>query len=105
VDGRSDREVDGRSFISAAIPATPALPDCQSDPWPMLDCRFKDLLRLIEIVASVEHSFDPTAILGPLLDLVVIALVGDQWLVSLFVEGDVIGFRFFGHGESIARCL
>ena len=41
----------------------------------MLDRRRKDLPRLVEIVAGEQHAIDLHAVLGPLLDLVVVAVV------------------------------
>ena len=61
------------------------LPDSQSDSLPMLDRRREDLARLVEIVAGVQHVVDLGAVLGPFLDLIEIAVVRDQWLVSLVV--------------------
>ena len=50
------------------------LPDRQPDARPMLDCRRKDLPRFVEIAAGIEHALH-SAFLGPLLDLVIIAVV------------------------------
>ena len=58
----------------------PSLSDRQSDPWPVLDRLLEYLTRLVEIAAGVKHAIDLAAVLRPLLDLVVIALVGiDIW--------------------------
>jgi hypothetical protein len=54
-----------------------ALPDRQSDPRPMLDGLRKQLTRLGETVTGVTQAIDLRFVFGPLLDLVVIALVGD----------------------------
>ena len=51
----------------------------------MLDRCGEDLSRLVQIAAGIEHALDLAAILGPLLDLVVIAVVRDQRLSGLFV--------------------
>jgi hypothetical protein len=42
------------------------------------------LARLVEIVAGVKHALDPAG-LGPLLDLVVIAVVRREQIVRFFV--------------------
>jgi len=52
----------------------------------MLDRRGEDFPRLIEIAAGKEHAVDLGAILRPLLDLVVIAVVRDHRLVRLLVR-------------------
>ena len=57
------------------------LPDGQPYPRPMLDRPGKDLPRLVEVAAGVEHALDPGAVLGPLVDLVVVAVVRKQRLV------------------------
>ena len=50
----------------------------------MLDRRGKDLLRLIEFAAGVQHMIDLGAILGPFFDLVEVAVVRDQRIVGFF---------------------
>ena len=52
----------------------------------MLDRRREDRLRLIQVAPGIEHVVDLGAVLGPLLDLVEIAVVRDQRLISLFVR-------------------
>ena len=51
----------------------------------MLDRRHEDRLRLIQVAPGIEHVVDLGAVLGPLLDLVKVAVVRDQRLISLFV--------------------
>jgi hypothetical protein len=55
------------------------------DPQPMLDRRGEDLPRLVQAAAGIEHALDLGAILGPLLDLVEVAVVRDEWVISLFI--------------------
>ena len=52
----------------------------------MLDGVGKDFLRLAKIIAGIEQAIDFHAVAGPLLDLVEIAMVRDQRVVSLFVR-------------------
>jgi hypothetical protein len=61
------------------------LPNGQLDPQPMLDRRGEDLPRLVQAAAGIEHALDLGAILGPLLDLVEVAVVRDEWVISLFI--------------------
>ena len=68
----------------------------------MLDCPSEQFLRLGETIAGIEQAIDLGAVLGPLLDLVEVAIGGIRRTIRLFVEVDVIGFRF-GYGERIAR--
>jgi hypothetical protein len=63
-------------FIAAAIPATRAPA--------VLDCGGEYLLCLIEIAAGIEHALN-APILRPLLDLVEVAMVGEQRRVGFFV--------------------
>ena len=56
----------------------------QPDTWPMLDRRREVRLRLIQIAPRIQHVIDLRAVLGPLLDLVEIAMVRDQRVVGLF---------------------
>jgi hypothetical protein len=62
------------------------LPDGQPDARPVLDCRFKHGLSPKKTVASIKHALDLAAVLSPLLDLEVVAVVGDQRLVGFFVR-------------------
>ena len=57
----------------------------------MLDRRRKDLPRLVEIVAGEQHAIDLHAVLGPLLDLVVVAVVRLKR-----VEGFFVGLPYCG---------
>ena len=50
-------------------------PRAFADPWPMLDRSVKQLARRFKVVAGVQQAIDLGAVLGPLLDLVVIAIV------------------------------
>ena len=51
-------------------------------------------------VAGIEQAVDRRSIPRPLLDLVEIVQVGDQWIGGLLVEVNVIGLRI-GHGPII----
>jgi hypothetical protein len=51
----------------------------------MLDRLLEYLSRPVEIVAGIQHAIDFAAVLGPLLDLVKIALVGIERVESFFV--------------------
>jgi hypothetical protein len=69
----------------------------------MLDRRGENLARLVQVAAGKEHTIDLGAVLGPLLDLVEVAVVRDQRLASLFGEparahsGWVVLWRQIGH--------
>ena len=62
-----------------------SLPDRYPDPRPVLDGGGEDFLRLAKIVAGIEQAINFHAVPRPLLDLVEIAMVGDQRVVGLFV--------------------
>jgi hypothetical protein len=66
------------------------LADGQSDPRPVLDCRGENLSRLVETAAGPQHVVDFRPVLHPLLDLVIIAMVRQQRLVSLFFVGRMV---------------
>jgi hypothetical protein len=51
------------------------LPDREPDPRPVFDCYIEQLTSLVEIVAGVKHALDLRAVLGPLFELVEIAIV------------------------------
>jgi hypothetical protein len=61
------------------------VPNCQPDPWPVLHGLRENVFRLFEVIAGVQHAVDFAAVLGPLLDLVVIAVVRQEGIVGLFV--------------------
>jgi hypothetical protein len=61
------------------------LPDRQPNARPMVDGRGKDLPRLVQAAAGIEHVVDLDTVLGPLLDFVEIAVVRNQWFVGFFV--------------------
>jgi hypothetical protein len=63
------------------------LPNGQPYARPILDCRCKDLPRLVQITAGIEHPIDLGAVLGPFFDLVVVAVVRQQRVVGFFVRG------------------
>jgi hypothetical protein len=44
------------------------------------------LMRGRCLIASMKYAIDLGAVLGPLLHLVVVAVVGDLWLVGFFVR-------------------
>jgi hypothetical protein len=62
------------------------LPDGQPDPRPVFDSSLKHRLSPKKTVASIEHALDLAAVLGPLLDLKVAAVVCQQRLVGFFVR-------------------
>jgi hypothetical protein len=51
----------------------------------MPDRRREDLLRLVHVAAGIEHVVELGAVLGPLLDLVEIAVAREQRLISLLL--------------------
>src|SRR5262249_7853542 len=51
-------------------------------------------------VAGIEQAIDLRSVSRPLLDLVEVARVGDQWIGGLLVEVNVVGLRI-GHGPII----
>lgn len=67
-----------------------ALTDGQPDTWAVLGGALEDAPRRVEIIARIQHKFDPQAVTTPLLDLEV-AAVGVDRAVGLLVEGDVVG--------------
>jgi hypothetical protein len=62
-----------------------ALADSQPDPRPVFDRVFEQLTSLFEIVAGVKEAIDLAAVFGPLFDLVEVAMVRDERVISLFV--------------------
>ena len=62
-----------------------SLADRYPDPRQVLDGVSKDFLRLAKIIADIEQAIDFHAVAGPLFDLVVIAVVREERIVSLFV--------------------
>jgi hypothetical protein len=77
-------ELSGVRFCRPVLQHARPLPNGQPNARPVLDSRRKDLLRLRETAASVQHALDP-AWFGPFLDLAVIAVVRDRRLVGFFV--------------------
>jgi hypothetical protein len=67
-----------------------SLSDGQSDPRPVLDRLLEYLSRFVEIVAGIEHALDMLVVLGPLLDLVVIAIVRNERFVGF--RRDALGY-------------
>jgi hypothetical protein len=57
------------------------LPDRQPDPRPMLDGLSEQLTSLVEIVAGIEQALNLRAVLGPLFELVEIAVVRMQRVI------------------------
>lgn len=55
----------------------------------MLDRLLKKRLRLLEIAAGVQEAIDLRAILGPLFNLVKVAIVRIERVVSFFRKRDV----------------
>jgi hypothetical protein len=51
----------------------------------MLDRVSEDLPRLVQLTAGIEHVVDLGPVLGPLLDLVEVAVVRDDRIVGFFV--------------------
>jgi hypothetical protein len=62
------------------------LADGQPDARPVLDRFGKSLARLVEIVAGPQHAIDFAGVLGPLLDLVIIAMVRHERFVGFIVR-------------------
>jgi hypothetical protein len=61
------------------------LSDSQLDTRPVLDGRDKDFSRLVEVVAGAQQGIDMHAVSAPRFDLVEVAPVGVDRIVSLFV--------------------
>jgi hypothetical protein len=66
----------------------------------MLDGMFKHRAGPAETVAGIEQAVDVRSVPRPLLDLVEVSDVGDEWVGGLLVEVNVVWLRI-GHGESI----
>ena len=62
-----------------------ALADRQPDARPMLDSPIEDAPRLVEVVAAIEHELGSQPISAPLPDLVEVAAVGIERVISFFV--------------------
>jgi hypothetical protein len=62
----------------------------------------EDFAGPAEAVAGIKQAIDLRPIPRPLLDFVEVAVVGIRRAVRLFVEVDVVGFRFFGHWRAFA---
>ena len=71
-------------FLRPLLQHARPLPDRQPDPRPTFDFFREQLTSLVEIVAGVKQAVDLRAILGPLLDLVVITIVRELRVVGLF---------------------
>jgi hypothetical protein len=80
-----------------------ALSDRQSNARPTLYCVGEDFPGPCETVAGIEQAIDLRSIPRPLLDFVEVAVVRVDCAVGHLMEVDVMGFRLFGQGESIAR--
>jgi hypothetical protein len=63
------------SFLRPLLQNARPLPHGEPDPRPVFDCRDGYLTGLVRIVAGVEQALE-SARLGPLFDLVVVAMVG-----------------------------
>jgi hypothetical protein len=61
------------------------LADGHADPRPMLCPTIEDAFGLVQAAAREQQLSHPLTVSASLLDLVEIAMVGDQGLVSLFV--------------------
>jgi hypothetical protein len=68
----------------AALQHPRSLPDRQPDARLALDLGIEDLARLVERVDGPQHALDTLFVLGPLLDLVEVAVVGEERIVGLF---------------------
>jgi hypothetical protein len=79
-----------------------ALSDRQPDVRPMLDSAGEDFAGPTETVTGIEQAIDLRPIPRPLLDLVEIAVVREDCAIGHLLEVDVMGFRFFGHGITVA---
>jgi hypothetical protein len=70
------------------------LPHRQPDPRPVLGSFCENLLGLFEVVAGVQKAVDLRAVLGPLLDLVKVAIVREERVVGfLFRPIRLVGLR------------
>jgi hypothetical protein len=67
-----------RPFLQYSRP----LSDCQPDARPVLDGRDKDFSRLVEVVTGVQQGIDMHTIPAPRFDLVKVAQVGVERIVS-----------------------
>jgi hypothetical protein len=77
------------SFLRPLLQHARPLPHGEPDPRPVFDCRGGYLTGLVRIVAGVERALE-SACLGPLFDLVVVAMVGNQRLGGFFAGPVVI---------------
>ena len=66
----------------------------------MLDRVLEHRAGPTKTVASIEQAIDLRSVSRPLLDLVEVARVGDQWIGGLLVEVNVVGL-WIGHGPMI----
>ena len=71
-----------RPLLEHARPLT----DCQPNPRPTFYFFSEQLTSLVEIVAGVEQAVDLHAVLGPLFELVEIAVVREERIVGLLVR-------------------
>ena len=62
-----------------------SLPDGQPDARPMLGHTFEDAAGFVQAAAREHHLGDPLPVARPLLDLVEVAPVGVDRIVSFFV--------------------
>jgi hypothetical protein len=75
----------GFSFPRPLVQHPGPLADGHADARPMLCPTIEDAFGLVQAAARKQQLSHPLAVSAPLLDLVEIAMVGDQGLVSLFV--------------------
>ena len=62
------------------------LPNCQPDPWPVLNDPLEDAPSLIKATAGEDQIKHTHPVFAPLLDLVEVPAVGVGWIVGFFVE-------------------
>jgi hypothetical protein len=62
-----------------------SLPDREPDTRPVLDGGGEQLARLVEVIAGIEQAIDFRFVLGPFLDLIEVALIGDDRIAGFFV--------------------
>ena len=80
------------------------LSDSQLDTRPVLDGRDKDFSRLVEVVAGAQQGIDMHAVSAPRFDLVEVAPVGVDRIVSLFV-GPIAHYTVAGRSfRAAANC-
>ena len=75
----------GFSFPRPLVQHARSLADGHADPRPMLCPTIEDAFGLVQAAAREQHLSYALTVSAPLVDLVEIAMIGDQGLVSFFV--------------------